>query len=569
VIHEIPEQQKVINCCETSFLVTSRPGRGKTTVALLYAQRQLKEGGLLPSQKVLFLTFSRNGVYQIATTKSKLLDKSVQERLHIATYHSFMWWLLNNFGRYIGLPSVLELIWQTKADGIVHGSSCDLSDIPKHLACHCGGITYKCFAPLTLNLLSSTAIRHCLASLFPVIVVDEFQDTDDEQWEIIKLLSEKTKLCCLADPDQMIHRFRGARDDRLFQFSSEKSAKEYKLQQKCLRTDDYDILNFAEAILDGQLGTEEQRVRWRSRFLRDYRGSKAVSFWLKSTLTDFYKDFNKKKLSRPPSIALAAYSNQNALAIKEELQKTTGRIPNAFNCSVLESEKDESIEDLLLHMSSWFLNRNEQDFCLSSKIIGALLAPRDLSKASTPIKSLFFPEKIISGEVAAKKSAKHVTDLLESNFSGAKNAIELVQYSSATLKAMGSRIATLQTKFDSMLLDDSISNLKTLACQCEGNIEHQLIQLKSRVKNQRIRSCVLDYITPKRATIATSMHKLKGKEFDYVAIYSIPNDQFYSSPEESDLDGRRLLYVSLTRARFDARILYMGTAPPTLISPYL
>jgi DNA helicase-2/ATP-dependent DNA helicase PcrA len=570
VIHEIPEQLAVINCADRSFLVTARPGRGKTTIALLYAQRQLREGGLLSSQKVLFLTFSRNGVYQIATSKSKVLDTLVRERLHIATYHSFMWWLLNNFGRYIGLPPVLELIWETKATGVAYGSSCTLNDLPAHLACQCGGITYDCFAPLTLRLLSSPTVRQCLANLFPVIVIDEFQDTDDEQWEFIKLLSEHTRLCCLADPDQMIHRFRGAKDDRLSQFRSEKSAGEYKLQERCLRTDDHEILNFAEAILDGQLGTEGQRSRWRSRFLKDYYGQNAASFWLKSTLISFYKDFEKRGLSRPASIALATYSNQGALTIKSELQKTTGKIARAFSCSVLESESDESIEDLLLHLSSWFLNKTESDLSISSKIIGALLAPKDISKATAPIKTLFSPEKLISGELPLRGTAKHVIDLLKAECGGVESVVQLVEHSSSVLKTMGSRVASFQAKLDRTRFDDRSSSLRELACQCnDGGIESQLLQLRSKVKNHRIQSCVMDCIVPMMGTIATTMHKLKGKEFDYVAILAMSEDTFYSQSDESELDGRRLLYVSLTRARYDARVLYVGTAPPPLLSPYL
>lgn len=74
------------------------------------------------------------------------------------------------------------------------------------------------------------------------------------------------------------------------------------------------------------------------------------------------------------------------------------------------------------------------------------------------------------------------------------------------------------------------------------------MELKRRLKSQRIKSCVLDYIVPTKGTIATTMHKLKGKEFDYVLILSMFGETFYSQADESELDGRRLLYVSLTRA---------------------
>jgi hypothetical protein len=107
------------------------------------------------------------------------------------------------------LPPHLDLIWDTKASGICFGSECDSKEIPKYLASQAGGITYEHFALLGIDILSSPAVRRSVANLYPVIVIDEFQDTNDEQWESIKLLSEHSRLCSLADPDQMIHRFRG------------------------------------------------------------------------------------------------------------------------------------------------------------------------------------------------------------------------------------------------------------------------------------------------------------------------------------------------------------------------
>ena len=245
---KIHEQEIVIDCEDSCFLVTSRPGRGKTSVALWFAENQLKQGKLSTSQKILFLTFSRNAVYQISTASGYLLDKTIQSRLQIATYHSFMWWLIQTFGRFLGLPQHLDLIWETKARSVTHGSGCEQLKLPFFLACQAGGITYDCFAPLTITLLKSKTVIHGLAGLFPIIVVDEFQDTNDEQWDLIKLLGTHSRIGCFADPDQMIHRFRGASDDRLNQLISEKGAKHYKLQDECLRTDDHELLDFAEAI---------------------------------------------------------------------------------------------------------------------------------------------------------------------------------------------------------------------------------------------------------------------------------------------------------------------------------
>ena len=331
---KISEQDKVINCDDTCLLVTARPGRGKTSVALWYAERLLLDGSLQPYQRVLFLTFSRNAVYQISSASGRLLAESTQRRLDIATYHSFMWWLLQNFGRFAGLPTKLDLVWNTKARAVIYGSNCGEEQRPRFLAREIGAITYDCFAPLSIPLLKSPAINGWLAQMYPVVVVDEFQDTNDEQWEFIKLLTENSRLCCLADPDQMIHRFRGATDNRVDRLLEEKQAKKYGLQNTCMRTNEHDLLDFAEAILDNK-PMSNRKAAWKQRFLRDYRGPNAKSYHLKLTLQQFHNDFKKRNLPGWPSIAIAAYANKAADEIRHELAKEGGKIPRRYSCNIL------------------------------------------------------------------------------------------------------------------------------------------------------------------------------------------------------------------------------------------
>ena len=45
---------------------------------------------------------------------------------------------------------------------------------------------------------------------YPIIILDEFQDTNDDEWNLIKILCKHSDLIALADPDQRIYDFRGA-----------------------------------------------------------------------------------------------------------------------------------------------------------------------------------------------------------------------------------------------------------------------------------------------------------------------------------------------------------------------
>ena len=54
-------------------------------------------------------------------------------------------------------------------------------------------------------------VRQQYASYFSYFMIDEFQDTNDLQYEIVKLfMNEDTGLCVVGDPDQTIYTWRGA-----------------------------------------------------------------------------------------------------------------------------------------------------------------------------------------------------------------------------------------------------------------------------------------------------------------------------------------------------------------------
>jgi DNA helicase-2/ATP-dependent DNA helicase PcrA len=53
-----------------------------------------------------------------------------------------------------------------------------------------------------------------MADKYPMIIVDEFQDTDNDQWRIVEALARVTNVFCLADPEQRIFDYRDDVDPR-------------------------------------------------------------------------------------------------------------------------------------------------------------------------------------------------------------------------------------------------------------------------------------------------------------------------------------------------------------------
>lgn len=68
-------------------------------------------------------------------------------------------------------------------------------------------------AELTSVIESNEAIRAQVQNRFTIIFVDEYQDVDDRQEQLIRLLSndgQTAAVCAVGDDDQAIYRFRGA-----------------------------------------------------------------------------------------------------------------------------------------------------------------------------------------------------------------------------------------------------------------------------------------------------------------------------------------------------------------------
>ncbi len=110
------------------LLVTGGPGSGKTTTALWSAREAIATGEVVASQNVLFLTFSRSAVSQIARRAPSVMA-AMRDRIEILTFHGLAYRLLSGFGRYAGLGKTLPKI-QTRTAPSRTTISC-----PKRFGC--------------------------------------------------------------------------------------------------------------------------------------------------------------------------------------------------------------------------------------------------------------------------------------------------------------------------------------------------------------------------------------------------------------------------------------------------
>jgi DNA helicase-2/ATP-dependent DNA helicase PcrA len=238
------------------LLVLGGPGSGKTTAALLKAQRRI-EAGLAPGQAVLFLSFSRAAVARLLEASRLTVPYHIRVTLQIQTFHSFFWELLRTHGYLLGAPRRLQLLlphdervarqaagdgWQAEAARLFRDE---------------GRVSFDEFAPKVARLLEgSEKLRRLVASRFPLVIVDEAQDTSTAQWRCVKALAPNLQLLCLGDIDQQIYDWMAdVSPERLNEVIGALSPLQVDLEARNHRSPNREIVAFGNDILRDRLAT--------------------------------------------------------------------------------------------------------------------------------------------------------------------------------------------------------------------------------------------------------------------------------------------------------------------------
>jgi DNA helicase-2/ATP-dependent DNA helicase PcrA len=210
-----PEQQGVADAEAATCLVLGGAGVGKTTTALWAARRELTDRGNssrpIPYRRVLFVTFSRTAVGQIRSRAGGVLA-GIADSVEILTFHGLAYRLVCAFGRYVGQGGVPTIVGEARTK---LGRATDLGT---------GALAYDDLLPIAIQMLETPGpISTLLQSRWSLVICDEFQDTDDQEWRLLQLLGDQSRLLFLADPNQMIYGFKTGVSDRRLDVARDRS----------------------------------------------------------------------------------------------------------------------------------------------------------------------------------------------------------------------------------------------------------------------------------------------------------------------------------------------------------
>lgn len=267
---DLTKGQQAILDASGHLLVKGGPGSGKTSISILKAGRLAR--ALRPGQRVLFLSFARATVARVleAIAEEATLTREERDLIEVDTYHSQFWSLLKTHGYLMGWPRRLSVLTPPSQAAAVAGITSGykaysgLNDAEKaeraakietellRLAQQEGRVCFDLFAATVAELLEASAkLRGLVASKYPVIVLDEFQDTNQDQWRVVRALGEHCTLIALADPEQRIFDFIGADPERPRHFIDAFAPKVFDLAGDNHRSKGTDIAIFGNDILKG------------------------------------------------------------------------------------------------------------------------------------------------------------------------------------------------------------------------------------------------------------------------------------------------------------------------------
>jgi DNA helicase II / ATP-dependent DNA helicase PcrA len=251
------ERQKVLDATG-HVLVVGGPGSGKTTIALKKAFVRV-EAGMLPGQGVLFLSFSRAAVARIVQASCLELPRKDRALLDVQTFHSFFWDLLKTHAYLLGAPRQLRILLPQDERVLNGGVREDKQPKAWDLWCQErhrlfsveGRIGFDLFAPKAAELLAkSDWIRKLVAEKYPLMIVDEAQDTGPDAWQCMELLAGETQVICLADLEQQIFdHLPGIGPERIESIKAALSPLEVNLGSENLRSPGSEIGDFGRDIL--------------------------------------------------------------------------------------------------------------------------------------------------------------------------------------------------------------------------------------------------------------------------------------------------------------------------------
>jgi DNA helicase II / ATP-dependent DNA helicase PcrA len=335
-LHDLKAQKKQLLETEGHILALGGPGSGKTFIALLKADLLIKKRELKKGQRIIFLSFARATIARVAQQAGKYIGEQERKDLEINTYHGFAWNLIRSHAYLLNIRPPIRLLPPPEAASRLAGTdpakrNSEMVRLFKEESL----IHFDLFASISAELLHrSQSLARIVCDAYPVIILDEFQDTNLDEWQMIQSLGRHSHLIALADAEQRIYEFRGADPKRISQFIKCYSPTQFDFGLENNRSNGTDIVVFGNDLLSGA----NKGKKYNDVEIVQYGFYAGYSSYypLKTALIQGIK--RRIKDANPWSIAVLVPTKRLMLSISDYLSSTKDKLPTIYHDVALDSE---------------------------------------------------------------------------------------------------------------------------------------------------------------------------------------------------------------------------------------
>lgn len=288
-------QKEAVITTEGPVLVIAGAGSGKTKV-LTTRIAYLIENKKVNSENILAITFTNKAAKEMKDRVSNILKRDVR-RMHISTFHSFGVEILREYGYLVNIDKNFTILDSDDSlkviKIIIDDMNLNKTISTKHVKEVISSYKNKLVLPeeaekntytfeekqivdiyekYNKKLYNSNSVDFDDLLLIPYLIldkynavledfqekykyilIDEYQDTNDAQYFLVKMLSAKYKnLFVVGDSDQSIYSFRGAHYKNILNFTKDfPNAKVIKLEQNYRSTNN--ILSIANNVIKNNI----------------------------------------------------------------------------------------------------------------------------------------------------------------------------------------------------------------------------------------------------------------------------------------------------------------------------
>lgn len=586
-------QKEAVLYNEGPLLIIAGAGAGKTKTLTTKIAYLIEENDALPSN-ILAITFTNKAAKEMKDRIIRLIG-SIGYQIQTSTFHSFGLKLLKENYERLGFDKNFVIMDSDDSLTIVKKILKDMDLDPKIYnprairnkisSCKNELISPKAYSRYTVSpyeeivckvyekyqekLMKNNAVDFDDLLILPIklfeenkdilekyqeqfkyILIDEYQDTNEAQYKLTKMLSEKYRLItCVGDDSQSIYSFRGANYKNILNFEKDyKDAKTILLEQN-YRSTSY-ILNAANDVIKNNKMKKEKNL-WTSRG----EGNK-VKYYRALSESDeacYVVKGIKQAISNGDNyddIAVLYRTNAQSRNLEEAMLKEN--IPYRVVGSFYFYSRKE-IKDLLAYLR---LIHNEKDNISLLRVINTpkrgigLKTIENLTKKADE-ENISIYEAITSGkELEFKKIIEKLKEVSEN--------VTLTELIDKILTGTG--IKEELEKEEDLTSEVRLENLEEFKSITKSFEEREgLISLEDFLLEISLVSDAEEYKDDTNRVSLMTVHSVKGLEYKDVFIVGMEEGIFphmNSLMESSEIEEeRRLAYVAITRAKDNLTII--------------